>query len=163
MTPPSVFIPTQYATEGSRTIFLAGPIQGAEDWQAKAIDILLPKIQDIVITSPRRKVAPSEFNYEEQVNWESYHLNLAGSNGAILFWLAKEAVSLPGRSYAQTTRAELFEWKERHIHQKAKLVIGIEDGFTGDRYIRMRLSQDCPDIEIQNSLESVCNKVIESL
>ncbi len=159
----SVFIPTRYALKESRVIFLAGPIQGAEDWQAKAVNILLPKLQDIVIASPRRVVTPSEFNYEEQVNWESYHLNLAGTNGVILFWLAKEVMSLPGRSYAQTTRAELFEWKERHINRNAKLVVGIEPGFTGERYIRMRLSQDCPDIEIQDNLGNLCRKTIESI
>ena len=158
-----VFIPTANAPINSRVIFLAGPIQGAPDWQTDAMNLLLPYLQGAVIASPRRVVAPKDFVYEDQVNWETRHLNLAGKNGVIIFWLAKESVQLAGRSYAQTTRAELFEWKERHITQNAKLVVGIEPGFAGERYIRMRLSQDCPDIVIASTLEATCSQAISLL
>lgn len=30
--------------------------------------------------------------YNEQVDWETFHLRKAGENGCVLFWLAKEEV-----------------------------------------------------------------------
>ena len=158
-----VIIAPEYKETFAPIIFLAGPIQGAEDWQSQAIEIIHRLNPEVVIASPRRPQFSKDFHYEEQVNWESHFLNEAGKNGVIIFWLAKESEPIPGRSYAQTTRAELFEWKERHIYKDAKLVIGIQDGFTGDRYIKMRLGQDCPDITIHSTLEDVCRDALSQI
>jgi hypothetical protein len=135
-----VYTPTSYPELENKqpVIFLAGPIQDAPDWQSRAIDILHSMNPDIVIASPRLTYKPGEFDYEKQVNWETYHLNRAAANGAILFWLAKEAEITSGRDYAQTTRAEPFKWKKRDINGKAKLALVIELGLSGERYLHLR-------------------------
>ncbi len=148
--------------EGS-LIFLAGPIQGAKDWQKEAVKIIHGLDPSINIASPKRDYLDGEFVYEKQVDWETHNLRKAAQNGVILFWLAKEDKHNCGRAYAQTSRFELAEWKIKHERDGVKLVIGIEDGFTGARYIRRRFSQDCPDVAILNSLEETCKKAVELL
>jgi hypothetical protein len=73
-----------------------------------------------------------------------------------LFWLAAEAEHDCTRSYAQTSRFELSEWKIRHERDGVRLVVGIEDGFSGARYILRRFGQDCPAVPIVRTLEDAC-------
>jgi len=142
-------------------IFLAGPIQSAEDWQNEAIKIIHDIDPLLMIANPRRDYLDDEFVYNEQVDWETKHLRRAGENGAIIFWLAKESEHNHERAYAQTTRFELAEWKVRHERDGAKLVIGVEEGFTGAKYIRRRFSLDCPEVPILTSLQETCAKAVE--
>ncbi len=162
MTERKVFVPPEHVSSEQRMIFLAGPIQGAPDWQSDAVNILIALKPDICIASPRRE-SFEEVNYDEQVNWETENLRKAGENGVIMFWLAKENEQISGRSYAQTSRAELFEWKMRHERDGAKIVIGIEEGFTGSRYIKKRFDRDCPDVPILESLEETCKRALEMI
>jgi len=87
-------------------------------------------------------------------------LRQAGKLGVILFWLAKEETHNHERAFAQTSRFVLAEWKLRHERDGAKLVIGIESGFTNERYIRRRFSQDCPDVAIEATLPDTCRAAI---
>lgn len=145
-------------------IFLAGPIQGAEDWQKTAIDLIRKENRSLNIASPRGDYSKRKFDYNKQVDWETYHLNLAAKSGAILFWLAREKEHMCDRAYAQTTRFELAEWVIKHIfNKKIKLFIGIEVGFTGVRYLRRRMEQDCPEIIIYPTLDDVCKNVAKIL
>jgi hypothetical protein len=89
------------------------------------------------------------------------YLRRAAKEGVILFWLAKEDEHVCHRAYAQTSRFEIGEWKERHCRDGSHIVVGIEPGFTGGRYIRRRFGQDCPDVHIAESLEDTCRKAIE--
>lgn len=146
-------------------IFLAGPIQGASRWQDEAIRIIQELDATPNIACPRRStLIMEEFGkaeYEAQVDWETHYLRKAGASGVVMFWLAKEFEHIPNRAYAQTTRFELGEWKVRHERDQAKLVIGIEPGFSNERYIRRRLGQDCPDVLICSSLQDTCNQAIK--
>jgi|GEM_PF-1820421 len=45
---------------------------------------------------------------------------------------------------------------EYHRREGANLVVGVEDGFTGARYIRRRFAQDCPRVPLCTSLEETC-------
>jgi len=90
-------------------------------------------------------------------------LRRASTEGCILFWLAKEYEHICDRAYAQTTRFELAEWKIRHERDATKLVVGIEEGFTGAKYIKRRLFQDCPLVPINYSLEQTCKEAIKSV
>jgi len=141
-------------------IFLAGPIQGAEDWHKTAIDLIAEENSFLDIASPRGDYSKREFDYDKQVDWETYHLNLAAKSGAILFWLTKEKEHMCDRAYAQTTRFELGEWVTKYrFNKKIRLFIGIEDGFTGERYLRRRIKQDCPEIILHPTLENLCKDV----
>lgn len=147
--------PLEYLNNDSPLIFLAGPIQGSLDWQARAIKIIRGLAPELNIASPRVGLDEWKHIFYNQVDWESYHLQRAAIKGVILFWLAKEALHDCGRSYAQTTRYELAKWSQK----RARIVVGIEDGFSGARYIRYILSQDRPDIPILSSLEETCLEV----
>lgn len=155
-----VFEPPEYISPEQKVIFLAGPIQGTSNWQSLAINILTELNPNVCIASPRREKT-KELTYDRQVNWETENLRKAGENGVVMFWLARETEQIPGRSYAQTSRAELFEWKVRHERDGAKIVVGIEEGFTGSRYVKKRFGEDCPDVPILDSLENTCIKTLE--
>jgi hypothetical protein len=120
-------------------VFLAGPIQGAPDWQPRATE-MFASAPEIHIANPKRVTRfEGEFGavqYAEQVDWETRWLQRAAREGVILFWLAKEQDQSCERAYAQTTRFELGEWS---IARGARVAIGIEPGFTGEKYIRHRL------------------------
>lgn len=144
-------------------IFLAGPIQGAPDWQAIATGYIHKHDPSIIIASPRRDYLEDEFVYEKQVDWETHFLRKAGKLGVVAFWLAKQTVETPGRAYAQTSRFEIAEWKMRHEYEGIKMTLGIEEGFGNARYIRRRFGQDCPDVKITDDLETMCKNAVELL
>jgi len=143
----------QKETFDKKLLFLAGPIKGADNWQDKVIESLAGA--DIYIANPRREADP-DFNYTEQVDWETKHLTLAD---VIMFWIPKETVHVEGRSYAQTTRFELAEWlaKTNYNRDVTKIVLGIEDGFYGKRYIVERLKQT--NVKVYDSYEETLQKV----
>ena len=142
-------------------IFLAGPIQGALDWQTKAASKIHELDPSIVVASPRKDYPEGTFVYEKQVDWETHFLRQAGRIGVIGFWLAAQTVETPGRAYAQTTRFELAEWKMRHEYEGVKLTLGIEDGFGNARYIKRRFNQDCPDVSIADNLHGMCANAVD--
>jgi hypothetical protein len=138
-------------------VFMAGPIQDAPRWQEEAATFVHDRDPEIIVLNPRRDYIGDEFVYEAQVDWETTALRRAGDNGVVLFWLAtRVGFDHPDRAYAQTTRFELGEWKTRAELLGAKLVVGIDDGFSNSRYIRRRLSQDCPNVPLCGSLEETC-------
>ena len=160
-----LYVPPVYCSDVTEPLlFLAGPIQGADDWQKKAIEYLLSKDSHIYIASPRRDFDLhtdfSEIMYNEQVDWETFHLRRVANKGVIMFWLAREYKHKCERAYAQTSRVELGEWKVLHERDNVNLVVGIEDGFTGAKYIRRRFSQDCPNVPICSSLEETCHQAL---
>ncbi len=142
-------------------IFLAGPIQGAPEWQTEAASQIHCLDPGIIVASPRRDYPEGTFVYEKQVDWETYLLRQAGRIGVIGFWLAAQTEETPGRAYAQTSRFELAEWKMRHEYEGARLTLGIEDGFGNARYIRRRFDQDCPDVKIADNLPEMCKNAVE--
>lgn len=152
-------------------IFLAGPIQGTNSekmWQEELIKKIQNRLKDtklsknVVIASPRRLEKPKEFKYEEQVDWESFYLDKASKQGIILFWLAKEEEKVEGRSFAQTSRFEIGEWfaKGQNI-DNFKILIGIQQGFEGERYITYKFKQNYPNIDLQTNLDSLSDEVVK--
>jgi hypothetical protein len=153
--------PPDYPPLAGPVVFLAGPIQGAPDWQAEAVRLLAGRAPHVHVANPRRAYFPGEFVYDAQVDWETHHLRRAAADGVVLFWLAREAAHDCGRAYAQTTRFELAEWKVRHERDGVRLVVGIEDGFTGARYVRRRFAQDCPRVPLCATLAEACSRAAE--
>jgi len=151
-------------------VFLAGPIQGAPNWQDELIEKITSGFskmsfnKNIIICSPRRGAMEDTFEYNEQVNWESYHLDLAAKNGVIVFWLPVEEVHIEGRSYAQTTRFEIGEWfgKGQSI-PNFKIVVGAEVGFSGARYILKKFCDSYPRFVINGSLDEVMSDLSEKI
>lgn len=159
-----IILPPQYIdTQNQPVIFLAGPIQGAPNWQAIAMELIQNLSSEIYIASPRKKYLDGEFAYASQVDWETHYLNQAAKCGVVLFWLAKEEIHFPERSYAQTSRFELGEWKVKHERDGINLLVGIEPGFSNARYIRRRLQQDCPKVPVCDTLEDTCEQAFQLL
>lgn len=165
----TLILPPNYLEEINSLIFLAGPIQGAERWQDKAVEIIENYAADIFIASPRRslefdrtlkKGSFTKEDYNQQVDWETYHLKVASEKGTVMFWLAKEFKHYCGRPHGQTSRFELGEWKVKHEKDGINLIVGIEKGFTNERYIRRRFAQDCPDMPLCFTLEETCKEAI---
>lgn len=156
-----VYLPPEYYTrDGKRLIFLAGPIQGTDEWQTRAAEIIHSLDSNIEIASPRRLDFKPE-DYYDQVDWETYHLHAADG---VLFWLANETQHLCERAYAQTTRFELGEWTMRYNFMRDfELSIGADSNFTNTRYISHRLSQELPEIKIYTTLEETCEDMVKKL
>tara|TARA_Y100000114_G_scaffold129584_1_gene127054 strand:+ start:569 stop:1072 length:504 start_codon:yes stop_codon:yes gene_type:complete len=157
----TVLQPPEIIETGSPVIFLAGPIQGAPDWQTPAAGFIHDIDPTIVVASPRKDYLEGTFVYEKQVDWETHFLRAAGHRGVVAFWLAAQVEDTPGRSYAQTTRFELAEWKMRHEYEGANLTVGIEEGFGNARYIRRRFGQDAPNVRIADSIEEMAQNAID--
>lgn len=158
-----LILPPEYPECSKPIVFLAGPIGGAPDWQSNAIQWFQNHGTDIAVASPRKEYHKGEYIFEKQVDWETHYLRKASQNGVILFWLALEQAHSCDRPFAQTSRFELGEWKSKHEQTDCKLVVGIEQGFSNSEYIQRRLSQDCPNIPVCQSLEETCAKTIELL
>lgn len=156
-----VIVPPKIEEICADIIFLAGPIQGALDWQADAIWFIHNLNPNIVIANPRRPDFDFERDFEPQIDWESYYLQKSAGHGAIMFWLAAEVEHDCRRAFAQTSRFELGEWFARCGLMKTKIALGIEKGFFGEDYIRYRLRKDRPHIPVFNSLEKTCQKTLQ--
>lgn len=161
MTERLVLTPPEIVETQSPVIFLAGPIQGGPNWQAKAASLIHDIDPELIVASPRKNYPEGTFVYEKQVDWETHFLRTAGRTGVIAFWLAAQVEETPGRAYAQTTRFELAEWKMRHEYEGTKLTLGIEEGFGNARYIRRRFAQDAPEVAIADSLEDMCRNAVD--
>lgn len=154
---------------GQPSVFLAGPIQGAPDWQSESVETF-EKIwngdQVLNIFSPRRATLKSDFDYQAQTDWEKAGLRQASKNGVIVFWFAARDFALPyeeGRAYAQTSRVEfgrVFGWKD--YKPGINVAIGIEPGYSGsEKYFKTCAAEF--NIKIHDNLESLCKAVAESL
>ena len=157
--------------EDDINIFLAGPIQGAQEWQEEIISKIEKEFKDkhftcnIIISSPRRLEKPKNFIYEEQVEWETYYLNRSYMGGITVFWLPtqdnEQQYDNKSRSYAQTSRFELGEWFGRGL---GDFVIGVQSGFHGEKYITYKFKKDYEyDVEtnINNVVKSIIKKINE--
>ncbi|VVB80931.1 Nucleoside 2-deoxyribosyltransferase like protein [uncultured archaeon] len=153
-----------YKEANGPIVFLAGPIQGAEDWQRTAIELLTRTNPAVNVASSRGDYSNRKFDYDAQVDWETHYLKEAAKTGSILFWLAKEKEHICDRAFAQTTRFELAEWVTKYgCDKNLRLSIGIEPGFSGERYLRRRIGQDHPELQIYSKLEDVCTAAVGKL
>lgn len=163
--PPQNPCPQDYEA----AIFLAGPIQGAPDWQTHAHQIILEEYEGsypLNVFSPRR---PNnvDLKYEEQVAWEKRYLERARNFGALIFWFAKQDYSLPyekDRAYAKTTRLELMRavgWLD--YASTVNIVVGKESGYEGDsqRYLDTVEKEHC--IKVRTDLGELCLSALEKI
>jgi len=148
-------------------IFLAGPIQGAQNWQEEIISKIEKEFEDkylkqnIVITSPRRLEKAEDFVYAEQVDWETNYLHKAYMQGILVFWMPTidtEQKSDKTRSYAQTTRFELGEWFGKGMDN---FVVGVQPGFHGEQYIKFKFEQE--DYKVENNIKDVTKDIIKKI
>lgn len=115
-------------------VFLAGPIQGAPDWQGEIGQYI--DLESVEWLSPRRdNYEMTDSNYDTmQIDWETDALNYAD---IILVWIPEPVKNIYGRSYAQTTR---FEIAENLAHGK-KMIIGTYKDFPGRKYFEYKVGK----------------------
>jgi len=148
-------------------IFLAGPIQGAPDWQSTAAGIIgyVSQEKPLSVYNPRA-VEPMQHSKEEQIRWEKMHLARARDLGAVLFWFAAQDDSLDypsARCYAQTTRIEFgraMGWLDYRDPQP-NLALGIDSKYQGvsEDYLR-----DCAreySLPVYSDFELLCRHAIK--
>lgn len=151
-------------------VFLAGPIRGAADWQARAMAIfgemslVSSRLGDVLVANPRRaEFGNEEYQdslFHEQVDWEHEQLGRAFRRGVILFWLAEESEHACDNPYAKTTRFELAE----HAALGARIVVGGDPGFPGLRYIRYTLEKKyAANVKWCRSLEECCFEALRAI
>lgn len=130
-----------------KSLFLAGPITHAPDWQSSLVDLL--KDTDLALLNPRRKNFPMNdlAAAEAQVKWEHKHLRKAS---AISFWFSRE-------TSAPITLYELGAWSMTD----KPIFIGIERGYLrrADVEVQTRLAR--PDVKIVYDFEALADLIKE--
>lgn len=145
------------ARENVNSIFLAGPTPLLENqkmiksWRFDVLrlleqygfngDVFIPEIQD-------GEYSP-DWTYSKQVDWEIKMLTKAT---AILFWIPRDLVLLPGF----TTNIEFGEWLK-----SGKIVVGAPEGAPKMQYLQER----CNRLKIpwQNTLENCVKAVVNKV
>lgn len=150
-------------------LFLAGPIQGAQNWQLESVNHFTHSyLSDATlhIANPRRDTVGDEFNYKQQVRWERDHLFDAAKFGAVMFWFANQDLSLPyqkGRAYAQTTRIEFgITYCLLRIGEQPNVVMGMEPGYKGNEKYYLDVADEL-GLPVYSTLEDAWSKTLEKI
>lgn len=163
----SVIRPLEFVNAAKGILYLAGPIKGAPDWHGEAAACIHNLDPHVKIVSPRRKTETagklSDEEYDLQIRWQLHYFEEACRRGVVLVWLAKEAAHDCGRAYAQTARLQIGQLMEKHSRGNARMVVGIEEGFTGARNILRNLARLCPDVAVQSRLSETCRIAVDML
>lgn len=150
-------------------VFLAGPVQGAHDWQSEVAEVLLENEPSLSIVSPRGPEGlyqpPSTWlTDEEQTPWEKHHLRLARDSGVLAMWMAAQDYDTPGRAFAQTSRIEfgrIAGWLD--YNPSVHFVFGVHPGYRGGN--RRYFEEVCDEfaIPVQDKLDEWCEAIREEL
>lgn len=138
--------PHEFQDPDLPVVFLAGPIQGAPNWQHDIATQLLRSGFDMNIASPRRRDEDMEsFTIERQVSWELDHIDAALRLGVLAINFAPQDHSLPypaGRSYAQTTRWEAGAaiLGQEFYNGRAQIVMRIDPHYRGGNEAYARIA-----------------------
>jgi hypothetical protein len=154
---------TEWYQNDKPLLYLGGSI--VNNWQDPAIDLLVSKHINAHIADPHRYAEnsdPSKAEYDISWDWKIYHIRTAAATGAVLFWLDKECIDVDLR---HDVAEMITHMKYRNIHQPdrpLKLLIGVEPGYCGEKYMRYRMADDLPDFVVFNKLDDLCNEAIKT-
>ena len=152
--------------------FLAGPVQGAPDWQTPMAQRIFEARPDVAAASPRRRSEDeASFAPEQQVQWEHESLLRARRFGTVGIWWAAQDLTdssyRQGRAYAQTTRIEegmTFGWHE--FRPGFMPIIGFDPEYGangGGSESYSRIMANILHIPVYDSLDDFTNALIESI
>ena len=175
---------THVAETRGKAYFLAGPIRGADDWQAEAVNILAHLDPGCTIICPCRwdsthplskyRIASDGAKsdpYESQTDWERHWIKHAAEHGCLIFWIPCESAANPrpkeAGPYARDTYGEIARYSQMisHEHKSFKMVIGADphlpEGF-GLKQIQTNLDGDfCCHYPIWPTLEKVLKRAVK--
>jgi hypothetical protein len=136
--------------------FLAGPVRGGGDWQARACREIQARLPQFYAALPCRYEVDHDLvpyceqkwtaEFPRQLSWEREYLEIAAKRGCIVFWLPCQSLADPRPTadgpYGQDTYGELGEWRGRMMHDpRIRLVVGAEPGFPGLSQIKRNFRQ----------------------
>lgn len=139
--PPEIF------NGDGKSLFLAGSIRGAPDWQHELAAIL--KDENVTLLNPRRKDFPADTPDAamEQTQWEFQHLRKAS---AISFWFAKETA-------LTMTLYELGAWSM----MDKPIFVGVDPDYARRADIEMQTKLARPDVKIAYSIDDIAGQIKE--
>lgn len=131
------------------SVFLAGAITGAGDWQQDMRGMLTNS--GIMVVNPRHASFPMDdpSAAEAQIAWEYKYLRLVDM---VLFWFPKDAV-------APIALYELGTWSMT----SKPIFIGIEPGFWRETDVRIQTNLVRPKVTIVSTLPDLAVSVIDAL
>lgn len=143
--------PHECSNDELPVVFLAGPVQGAPDWQSDMAAKLLRSGFAMNVASPRRTdmddpAVRAAFDREAQhaqIDWELRHIHRAIKFGVLVINFAAQDPLLDypvGRAYAQTTRFEAGAaiLGQEFFDGHANIAVRIDPAYRGgnDTYMR---------------------------
>ena len=130
---------------GERSVFLAGGINGAPDWQQKYREYFADT--DIILVNPRRK-APKwdEPEGQRQVSWEFEHLRKVTT---ISFWFPAEAVCA----------TSLLELGSAAVRVSNPVFVGVHPLYWKRQGVAYQLKLARPEVRVVSTLEDLANQV----
>ena len=166
--------------------FFGGPILGGGDWHSKMSEMLMRRLDELIIVNPSRystahphykyreyletKTKHAQrsgpiINFERQTDWERYYLALAAEHwgtGCVIFWLAEQKEPrADGMPYAMDTRGELGEWRAHLMYNPhVRVVIGAEKNFPGLSVIKRNFELALPNFTIYDTMEEVVERAV---
>jgi len=170
--PGKIILPVNYPKHEGNIIFLAGPVMSAPRWQNESIKRIKKLDSDVNIACPSYEIEDEyigdnflgfdelPLNYDNcwpEVDWQMHYLEEAFTKGCLLFWLAREINHQCSYPYAQGTRSELFS----KLNSEGNLVLGIEDGFSGDKYTRYYFNKKRSETPIFSTLKETCQAAVD--
>ena len=176
-----VILPKTYIPEVDITyplFFLAGPVNGGNDWQCGATNSIQKKVNEFFVAIPHeykeghplhihRMVNRAPDFFKRQLPWERHYIKLAAGItyemdihvkcGCLIFWLPAESECQPrndGLPYAMDTRREVGEalgWLRSD--PSLRIVIGAEKNFPGIDTIQRCFTEELGKFIFHESLE----------
>jgi hypothetical protein len=147
--------PDKQQVNGPSSVFLAGSITGAENWQNRATELLIPHFD---VINPRRDYYDTfdQSIEEEQITWEFDRLRAARY---CLVWFSHETLA-PITLYELGTK--LMEIKLDPTKNFDQISIGATFDYKrrNDVIIQSRLIH--PKIRVFSNLEDTCNNLIKN-
>lgn len=135
------------AVDGDKTLFLAGGITGAPQWQDELCEHL--KDTSLVVFDPRRKNYHNSNIIREQIEWEFKKLNQAK---AVSFWF-------PSPAKCVITMFELGVWTTR---TDKPIFVGVDPEFWRKQDIEIQMNLALPKLKIVYSLGDLAAQIKDS-
>lgn len=153
-------------------VFLIGPILGTWEWQEYAKNRLQYLAEQdtsdlqILVYNPRQPQFKDMKDFDDstfydQVDWEHTHLFWSKNRGVRFAWLANKTIE-SNRNYCLTTLFELGELIGE-AGQPRHAVVGIEPGFTNEKYLHYTIEKKAPEVQLTNNLDKACDLVMQML
>lgn len=132
-----------------KTIFLAGTISGAWEWQKKLTEKILPYCN---VVNPRRKnfnIMNDAMN-DEQVIWEDHFLEKCE---IISFWFSRETL-------APITLFEFGWYLCQSKFNMKQLIVGFDPDYPRFQDLKRQMKAKFPTMEVAYSIDKLAERII---